>query len=54
MHTGFWWENLKQRDHSETLDIDGRVILKWNLKEKDSMVWTRFMWLRIGIIRRLL
>jgi len=30
MHTKFWSEN-KGRDHSEDLDIDGRIILKWIL-----------------------
>jgi hypothetical protein len=27
MHTKFWSENLKGRDNSENLDIDGRTIL---------------------------
>jgi hypothetical protein len=28
----FWWENLKEKGHSEELSIDGtilRLILKW-------------------------
>jgi hypothetical protein len=29
VHTGFWWGNLRERDHLEDLDIDGRIILKW-------------------------
>jgi len=28
MHTGFWWGNLKERDHLEDLSIDARVTLK--------------------------
>jgi hypothetical protein len=26
MHTGFWWENVKERDRLEDLGIDGRVM----------------------------
>jgi hypothetical protein len=28
VHTGVWWENLKETGHSEGLGIDGRIILK--------------------------
>jgi hypothetical protein len=28
VHTGFWWGNLRNRDHFEDLGIDGRIILK--------------------------
>jgi len=35
VHKGFWWGNLRQRDHLEDPSIDGRIILKcifmkWN------------------------
>jgi len=32
MSTEFWWGNLKERDHSEDLCIDERIIIKWMLK----------------------
>jgi hypothetical protein len=33
VHTGFWWDNLKETDHSEGLGINGRIILKWIFKK---------------------
>jgi hypothetical protein len=24
----FWWRNLRERNHFEDLDVDGRIILK--------------------------
>jgi hypothetical protein len=31
--TGFWWENLKERDNREDLGIDGRIVLQWIFKK---------------------
>jgi len=28
-YTGFWWGNLRERDHLEDPDVDGRIILRW-------------------------
>jgi hypothetical protein len=28
IHTGFWWENLEEREHLEDLGLDGKIILK--------------------------
>jgi hypothetical protein len=30
---GFWWRNLKERDHWGEPDIDGRIILRWIFKK---------------------
>jgi hypothetical protein len=29
IHTRFLWGKLKERDHSENLNLEGRIILKW-------------------------
>ena len=40
MDTGFWWEDLRERDHLEDLDVDGRMILKCTFKKWDGgMDW---------------
>jgi hypothetical protein len=44
----FWSENLKGRDHSEDLGVDGRVIFEWILGKSSGKMWTGFIWLRIG------
>ena len=40
VHTGFWWENLRERDHFGRLSLNGRIILKWILKMWDLEKWT--------------
>jgi hypothetical protein len=32
MHTGFWWGNLRERDHMEDSGVDRMIILKWLFK----------------------
>jgi len=33
VRTGFWWGNVRERDHLEDLDLDGEIILKWAFKK---------------------
>jgi hypothetical protein len=37
MLTTFWLGSLKERDHSENLGVDGRIILKYILRESFSV-----------------
>jgi hypothetical protein len=37
MRRGFWRGNVKERDHLEDLDVDGRLILNWIVKKYDGM-----------------
>ena len=40
MHTGFWWGNLRERDHLEEAGVDGRIILRWIFRKWDrGMGW---------------
>jgi hypothetical protein len=47
-------ENLKGRDYSEDLGIDGRIVLEWILGKLGGKVWTVCIWLRIGTSGELL
>jgi len=46
VYTGLWWGGLRERDHLEDPDVDGRIILRW-LSRKWDGVWTGSSWLRI-------
>jgi hypothetical protein len=47
-YTGFWWGNLKERDHLGNPGVDGRIILRWIFRKWDAGVWNGLSWLRIG------
>jgi hypothetical protein len=38
---------LKERDHLEELDVDGRIILEWILKKLVDRKCTGLIWLRV-------
>ena len=48
MKAGFWFGNLRDRDHLEDLHVGGRIILRRIFKKVDGGVWTGLIWLRIG------
>jgi len=33
--TGFWWENLRERDYLEDPGVDRRIILRWIFRKWD-------------------
>ena len=45
-YTGFWWENLRERDPMEDAGIDGRIILRWIFRKWGVGAWTGSSWLR--------
>jgi len=40
--------NLRDRDHWEDPNVDGRIILRWIFRKWDVRALTGSMWLRIG------
>jgi hypothetical protein len=44
---GFWWGNLRKRDHWGDQEVDGRIILRWIFRKWDMGVCTGLGWLRI-------
>ena len=36
VYKGFWWGNLKEKDHSKDTDVDRRIILRWIFRKWDG------------------
>jgi len=47
MHTGFWQGTLREKDHLENPNVDGRIILRWIFRKWEG-AWNGLIWLRIG------
>jgi hypothetical protein len=45
---GFWWGNLRERDHWGYPGLDGRMVLRWIFRRWDVGVSTGLRWFRIG------
>ena len=50
MITGFWTEDVQERDTLKDLGINMRIILKQLLKAKNEMAWNGFIWCKIQAI----
>jgi hypothetical protein len=48
VHARFLWRILRDRDYFEALGVDGRIILKWNLRKLFGKAWDGLIWPRIG------
>jgi hypothetical protein len=46
---GFWWGNLRERDHWGDPGVDRRIILRWVFRKWDLGVWIGLGWLKIEI-----
>ena len=47
VYTGFWWGNLRERDHLEDLGVDKKIILRWIFRKGDGVAQAALIWLSI-------
>jgi hypothetical protein len=36
VYTGFWWRNLRDRNHFEYPGVDGRIIFRWIFRKRNG------------------
>jgi hypothetical protein len=48
VHTGIFSGDIRERDHLEDHDVDGRIILSLIFKKWDTGTWTGLLWLSVG------
>jgi hypothetical protein len=48
--TVFWWGNLRERDRWGDPGVDWRIILRWNFRKWNVVVWNGWSWFRIGTV----
>jgi hypothetical protein len=48
VYTGFWWGNLRERDHLEDPGTGERIILRCIFRNWDGVTWIGLIWLRMG------
>ena len=46
-YTGFWLGNLREKEHLEDPDLDGRIVLKWIFRKWNG-AWTGLICLWMG------
>jgi hypothetical protein len=48
--TGFWWGNLREREHWGDPDVDGRIILRCIFRKWEGVLGNGCSWLRIWTV----
>jgi hypothetical protein len=47
-NTGFWCEDLKEREHLEEPSIGGIIMVTWVIKKYNGRAFNGLIWLKMG------